>query len=175
MSKINSNHSGKLLNQGENRWAGGTDFPHLIKIRRARASDQTAIRSLIRTVGINPLGLDWRRFFLAIDRNDQVIGCGQIKVHKDGSRELASIAVQEDWRGLGIASQIIECLMQEQNENLWLMCRSEMVPFYERFGFKEVLRGQDLPPYFQRINKLWTILSKASGRRHLGSIMVWKN
>ncbi len=174
MNGVQSDHYGKLMNRDDDWQVGGGDAPPLFKIRRAKVIDQAAIRSLIRTVGINPLGLDWRRFFVAMDQNDEVIGCGQIKVHRDGSRELASIAVHENWRGLGIAARIIECLLQEGNGTLWLMCRSEMVPFYERFGFNEVIHESDLPPYFQRVTKLWGLLSKASGGKHLGSVMVWK-
>jgi len=107
------------------------------QIRHAKSGDQASIRSLIRKVGINPLGLDWRRFYVAVDQGDQIIGCGQIKFHKDGSRELASIAVDEKWRGRGIATSVIQQLLRE-GEGLWLVCRKGLVPFYERFGFKEV-------------------------------------
>ena len=67
-------------------------------LRLAAQSDFPAIRRLIHEVGINLLALDWRHFILAVDANDHMIGCGQVKHHKDGSLELASIAVQPEWR-----------------------------------------------------------------------------
>ena len=62
-------------------------------LQAATAEQETAVKSLIRAVHINPLGLDWRRFVVAVDEEGAVIGCGQVKPHGDGTRELASIAV----------------------------------------------------------------------------------
>jgi N-acetylglutamate synthase-like GNAT family acetyltransferase len=167
-----SKHCSNYLNQGHH-WKSGGDVPlGLFSIRHAKAADSADIRSLIRAVGINPLGLDWRRFILAVGPDNQMIGCGQIKVHKDGSRELASIAVRENWRGRGVASGIIDCLLQNETGNIWLMCRSEMVPFYARFGFDEVTQVEELPSYYRRIYKLWKLLSSISGGKHKGSILV---
>ena len=76
-------------------------------LRPATAAEFPAIRKLIWQVGINPIGLDWRRFVLAVDEEGRMLGCGQIKPHKGGIRELASIAVVPEARGLGIARAII--------------------------------------------------------------------
>jgi N-acetylglutamate synthase-like GNAT family acetyltransferase len=106
-----------------------------VSYRRATAKDQGPIRSLILSVGINPRGLDWRRFIVAVDERDKVVGCGQVKPHPDGSRELASIAVRQKLRKKGVASEVIRRLMDESGPPLWLMCRASLVGFYERFGF----------------------------------------
>jgi N-acetylglutamate synthase-like GNAT family acetyltransferase len=154
-------------------WELGGDIPMgCFSIRRANVVDSADIRSLIRAVGINPLGLDWRRFMIAVGPDDQLIGCGQIKVHKDGSRELASIAVRENWRRRGVASGIIDCLLQNEKGNIWLMCRSKMVPFYAKLGFEEVPQVEELPSFFRRIHKLWVFLCSISGGKHKGSMMV---
>jgi N-acetylglutamate synthase-like GNAT family acetyltransferase len=169
---MDSEHSSNDLNNGHH-WNSEGDVPlSLFNIRDAEAADSADIRSLVRAVGINPLGLDWRRFILAVGHDDQMIGCGQIKIHKDGSRELASIAVRENWRGRGVATGIIDSLLKNETRNIWLMCRSEMVPFYARFGFIEVTQVEGLPSYFRRIYKLWGLLSNISGGKHKGSILV---
>ena len=62
-------------------------------IRKATRGDAAFIRRLIWQVGINPLGLDWQRFVMAVHGHGVRIGCAQLKMHKDGSRELASVAV----------------------------------------------------------------------------------
>ncbi|MBM2843258.1 MAG: GCN5-related N-acetyltransferase, partial [Anaerolineales bacterium] len=98
-------------------------------LRPATAADAGAIRSLIFRVGINPRDLDWRRFLVAVDVQGKLIGCGQVKPHSDGSRELASIAVRPKWRGRGLASEIIRRLMAEGGPPLWLMCRSDLADF----------------------------------------------
>ena len=142
------------------------------QIRRATAVNQADIQLLIRRVRINPLGLDWRRFCLAVDHDGDVIGCGQIKLHKDGSRELASIAVLEAWRNKGVAANLITHLLREEDGPIWLMCRSDLVPFYMKFGFSEVLKVLDMPQNFRLVVRFWGLLSKVRGGKRVGSVML---
>jgi N-acetylglutamate synthase-like GNAT family acetyltransferase len=122
----------------------------MVTLRAATQEDSGAIRSLIYTVRINPFGLSWRRFLLAVDNQDQLIGCGQIKPHGDGSRELASIAVRPSYQGQGIGKLLIEQLIKSAPLPIYLTCRSELQPFYTQFGFAPLARDQ-MPPYFQRL------------------------
>jgi N-acetylglutamate synthase-like GNAT family acetyltransferase len=123
-------------------------MPHL---RQATQQNFPAIRKLIWKVGINPMGLDWRRFLVAVGQQGQLIGCGQIKPHKDGSRELASIAVEEAWRRRGVARLIIERLLEGETGTLYLTCRGSLGPFYEKFGFQIVENSEKLPGYFNTV------------------------
>lgn len=125
-------------------------------LRLARAQEDPAIRKLIHQVGINPLGLHWQRFVLAVDSEGAMIGCGQVKQHGDGSRELASIAVVEGWRQKGVARAIILHLIDSVQGRLYLTCRVGLGPFYQRFGFREAAM-HELSPYFRRLNKLVSI------------------
>ena len=122
-------------------------------IRPATRQDFAEIRALIHAVSINPTGLDWRRFLVAVSPDNTLLGCGQIKPHFDGSRELASIAVQEQMRGQGVARAVIlELLARESTRPLYLMCRARLEPLYRKFGFRAI--GLDaMPPYFQRISR----------------------
>ncbi len=121
-----------------------------VLIRPALRSDAAAIRRLIWKAGINPTGLDWRRFTVAVAPDGELLGCGQIKPHRDGSRELASIAVWPQWRGRGVARKIIERILAENPPPLYLTCRSSLQSFYEQFHFR-VLSIAEMPPYFHRI------------------------
>lgn len=143
-------------------------------LRPATRQDQGAIRGLIRAVHINPLAIRWQRFILAVDDRDALVGCGQIKSHADGSRELASIAVVEAWRGQGVASAVIRHLMAAAPSPLWLTCRPRLIPFYERFGFRTVEPGGPMPPYFRRILRLVRILVRARGLGEGPQVMVWQ-
>ncbi|MGW8251253.1 MAG: GNAT family N-acetyltransferase [Anaerolineales bacterium] len=125
----------------------------MLELRQATESDAADIRALIRQVGINPLDLDWRRFIVAVSPQGQLIGCGQVKPHRDGSYELASIAVNPGWRNQGVARATIERLISEQPDELYLTCRAELGPFYEKFGFRTVEAGE-MPPYFKRLSRL---------------------
>jgi N-acetylglutamate synthase-like GNAT family acetyltransferase len=122
-------------------------------IRPARQDEFSEIRRLIRQVGINPTGLDWRRFVVAVDAADQMIGCGQIKPHDGGILELASIAVKPNWRERGVARAIIEHLLDENQGTLYLTCRARLGPLYERFGFRS-LRKEEMPDHYRRLYRL---------------------
>jgi N-acetylglutamate synthase-like GNAT family acetyltransferase len=121
--------------------------------RPAEREDFTAIRDLIRAVQINPLGLDWRRFIIAVDSSGRLIACGQIKPHQDGSLELASIAVIRERRRQGIATKIIDSLIRSNPEPLYLTCRASLEKFYLRFGFS-TLELAAMPPYFRRVARM---------------------
>ena len=125
----------------------------MFSIRPAREEDNWPIRSLIYRSRLNPMGLDWRRFLVAVDENDHVIGCGQIKPHGDGTREVASIVVKPAYRGQGIGRAIIERLLAENQGVLYLTCRSTLGPFYTRFGFQPFQPG-NTTPYFRRLKRL---------------------
>jgi N-acetylglutamate synthase-like GNAT family acetyltransferase len=99
------------------------------------------------------MGLDWHRFVLAVTQNGEVIGCGQIKPHGDGTRELASIAVIPAWRERGVARSIIEHLVTLDSGPLYLTCRAHLGPLYEKYGFHS-LRMEEMPPYFRRVARL---------------------
>lgn len=143
-----------------------------LRLRAARKDDQATIRRLVKRARINPLGLDWRNFLLAIEEGGTIIGCGQIKRHRDGSRELASLVVREEWRGQGVASTIINTLLPTGEGPIWLMCRAELVSYYRRFGFREVGSSGSLPRYFRWVRRLMKLLACALPRRQRGAIMV---
>lgn len=99
------------------------------------------------------MGLNWRRFLLAISDNGELVGCAQIKPHSDGTFELASLAVRREWRGRGIARALIEKLLSNSPRPIYLTCRSGLGDFYGKFGFS-VPASRELPPYFRRLKSL---------------------
>ena len=140
---------------------GMADF----RLRPALESDAFRIRDLIHRVGINPMGLDWRRFVVVEMADGRFMGCGQLKPHGDGSLELASLAVEQEYRRQGIARALIGHFMAHSPRPLFLMCRPALVPFYEKFGFR-VLGTEGMPPYFRRIRRLvraLVFLSRSDG------------
>lgn len=125
----------------------------MIEIRPARDAEAVQIRNLIYRVGNNPMGLDWKRFVVAVNDQDEMVGCGQLKPHGGDVLELASIAVYPEHRGRGVARAIIEHLLKNSPRPLYLMCESSMGSLYEKFGFRPI-PYEEMPRYFQRISKL---------------------
>ncbi len=143
-------------------------------LRPAVQADQADIRSLVLAGKINPTGLDWPRFTVAESADGEVIGCAQLKPHKDGSVELASLAVREDCRGQRIARALIEHFQQSHADTLYLMCRSGLGELYQKFGFT-ALEPEQMPVYFRRISSLMSVvqLLRKSGEYLL--VMKWES
>lgn len=129
------------------------------ELRPARLEDAAAIRSLIYRAKINPMGLDWRRFTVAVLQTGELIACGQVKPHSDGTRELASVAVLPAWQGRGVGSAIVRHLIEQETGELYLTCRDHLEAYYRRFGFR-VLSGPEMPPYFHRVHRIASMLRR---------------
>ena len=75
-------------------------------IRPAIQVDQPTIVSLIRQAKINPRNLNWERFLVA-EENNQIVGIRQVKVHKQGTREVASGFVLPGYQHRGISALLM--------------------------------------------------------------------
>ena len=132
-------------------------------IRPARESEFYFIKDLIHLTGINPMGLDWKRFIVAVNDENQVLGIGQIKPHGQDVFELASIAVNPQYRSQGIARAIIEYLLKDSPRPLYLTCISTLEPLYQKFDFRTV-SYDEMPHYFQRISRLANVVFTFANR-----------
>ena len=120
-----------------------------LSLRPATINDQQKIIAIINKVRINPRNLNWERFIIAED-NGVMVGCGQIKPHGDGTKELASIAVEPEYQGKGVGTLIMNALLEREPGELYLTCLRHNVTYYEKFGFRE-LKFEEFPPYMKRM------------------------
>jgi len=139
-------------------------------IRPARESESGQIKELIHLTGINPMGLDWKRFIVAANDRDKMIGIGQLKPHGKEILELASLAVYPEYRGKGVARAIIKHLITIGPRPMYLMCESSLGALYEKFGFRS-MEHDEMPRYFQRISKLAGLAATLSRRDQFLLIM----
>lgn len=145
-----------------------------VRLIRATRADQSAIRALIAEGKINPFGVHWQNFVVALDGDERVVGCAQRKPHRGDVFELASVAVTAQMQGNGVARLLIE-RVQEMHEQLtptlplWLMCASDLESLYNKFGFMSVADRRQMVGYFGRIYRL----ANAFSRTPRLSIMVW--
>jgi N-acetylglutamate synthase-like GNAT family acetyltransferase len=142
----------------------------MTRIRPAYEAEASQIRDLIHQVGINPMGLDWKRFVVAVNDRDEMLGCGQIKPHGQEILELASLAVYPEHQGKGIGRAIIQHLLKDSPRPLYLMCESTLGSLYENFGFREI-SYEEMPRYFQRISKLAGLVTTLAQREERLLIM----
>jgi len=111
------------------------------------------------------MGLDWKRFIVAVNDQEEVIGCGQLKPHGKEILEMASIAVFPEYQGRGVGRAIIEHLLKDSPRPLYLTCVSTTGPLYEKFGFVS-LTNEEMPRYYQRLSKLAMALMSLANRNH---------
>jgi len=77
-------------------------------------------------------------FIVAKDGN-KLVGCARIKKFPDGCLELASLAVDSDYRRMGIGKVLVaKILEREPSRPIYLMCSIEKEPFYELNGFEKI-------------------------------------
>src|SRR5689334_16350169 len=108
-----------------------------ITLRAATAEDQPAIEALIRALHLYAGGLRWQQFVVAVeDGAPGIVAMGQIRPQPDGSFELGSIGTAPEYRGRGLAHQVIERLLAGYAGELHLMCLVPMGSFYAAFGFR---------------------------------------
>ena len=128
-------------------------------LRDARQADQATITEMVRAARLYPADLHWPNFIVAEDEG-RVVGIGQVKQHRDGSRELASVVVRRGSRGRGVGSALCQALAERESGPLYLMCRDQLEPFYARLDFRKVDQ-EALAPYFRRIFRLASVMSPA--------------
>jgi GNAT superfamily N-acetyltransferase len=145
-----------------------------LRIRPAKKEDQKFIREIIRRARLNPLGVHWQTFVIAQKPNGDFLGCAQIKDHRDGSSELASLYVDPAHRGRGIAAAIIRYFLSQAQSDLWLTCRSGLVLLYQSFGFVEIGDPSRMPAYFRRVWRLFNGLTRWSPQLERLAVLWWK-
>jgi N-acetylglutamate synthase-like GNAT family acetyltransferase len=145
----------------------------IFRLRPAAATDQQTIKQMVRSARLNPIGLNWQRFILAVTADDQIIGCVQLKPHRGGVLELASLVVIKGWRRKGVARLLIENLKETAEPPIWLMCMSRLKKFYEPFGFRQVRLGEPMPGYYRWMLRMTFIINRLGPPGQSLTIMVW--
>ena len=118
-----------------------------VTIRPAQQADQQTLVSYIQQAKINPRNLHWQNFLVA-EEMGKIIGIRQVKVHKGGTREVASGFVLPEYRRQGISAQLMNELLRRETGPLYTMVDQPWSPYYETFGFRQVGTGQ-LPADFR--------------------------
>ncbi len=123
----------------EVRFADGAPAGEL-HIRQACATDQDAIRAMVRSERLNPAKLYHENFYVA-EAGGSLVGAAQMRRHDDGGRELGSLVVQPDWRGQGIAGALIDALLSGLDRPAYMITDAKFAHHYLRWGFVVIAAG----------------------------------
>jgi N-acetylglutamate synthase-like GNAT family acetyltransferase len=139
-----------------------------VDIRPAREEDQAAITAMIRRARLNPADLQWPRFLVA-EQGGQIVGVAQVRVHPDGARELASLAVAPASRGNGVATRLVDALLRDQTTDVYTLIDRPFVDHFRRWGFERIDAAR-LPRsvrHVHRIGRIVTALASVLVRRRI--------
>src|SRR5690606_23445739 len=94
---------------------------------------------------------------------------------KEAARELASLVVSPSRRGQGLGTALVRHLQEQAGPPLWLMCRSRLVPFYERSAFREVQDRRKMPLIFAILQAGFDLGTLGRRRSDYLAIMLWQH
>jgi amino-acid N-acetyltransferase len=113
-----------------------------VMIRPATLADDTAIKEMVRAERLDPTSLKWENFLVAV-ADERIVGIGQLRQH-GGCQELGSLVTLPEYRGQGVASQLMAALEARASRPLYLFCPDYRESFYEQHGYVRVNR-RDMP------------------------------
>ena len=128
-----------------------------ITIRPAVEADQPTIVAFIHQAKINPRNLHWEHFLIA-EENGKIVGIRQVKIHKQGTREVASGFVLPEYRRQGISALLMNAILEREKGPIFLMCRDKRTYYYEPFGFRQ-LKVNELPADFRKEYRIGRIVT----------------
>lgn len=85
---------------------------------------------------ITSINSNWQRYWV-VEKDSQLIACALLNIYSSNS-ELAYLYVKPFWRRKKVASSLIQRLIKESQNPLYLACKPKMVKFYSKLGFFEV-------------------------------------
>ncbi|KAJ8605802.1 hypothetical protein CTAYLR_000538 [Chrysophaeum taylorii] len=106
-----------------------------LQIRSASPRDEFKIRLTLARELMNPLFFSPEHFLVADNGKKNIVGFAQLRPIDD-FEELASVYVDESFRGKGLGSDLVKTLLERATTDVYLLTLEKTTPFYERFGFE---------------------------------------
>lgn len=131
-------------------------------VRRARTTDVPAIQGLVEPLVQKRilLGKDLvvlyeavQEFRVAVDENDQPIGCGALHVMWQDLGEVRTLAVGDEWLRRGAGHAILDRIEVDAKELglSRLFCLTFETEFFERHGFTAIGDGVVAPDVYAQL------------------------
>lgn len=103
------------------------------------------------------------RVFLNIKDNRITSYC--VLSDQEEFQQVKDVFTFSSYRGKGYAKELLGNIIQQAKQPLYLICRSELEPFYESVGF---VRSVDMPDYmYQRIQRINALVDRFLKRVHI--------
>jgi amino-acid N-acetyltransferase len=138
------------------------------ELRSARPGDQGAITAIVRQARLNPFRLNWSRFVVA-ERDREIVGVIQVREHRDGTLELASLVVHPACRGHGVSTRLIDTALAGVHAEVFTVLDDRYTARFRRWGFLPVEPGRLPRPVWwtYRIGRVVTAGAALLGGRRI--------
>ncbi|MGP8305312.1 GNAT family N-acetyltransferase [Vibrio sp. YIC-376] len=107
-------------------------------------------------------GLDECSVHALVTENDASVATARLTIKEDGSSVMARVAVTEPYRGLGIASKVVQSLMEYARNDgvsfIEIHAHGYLRSYYEKFGF-EFIREVEIVGEHQLIEMHYNIVN----------------
>ena len=143
-----------------------TQYPRVIvefTIRRARTADVRSIRRLVgmqsgqgrRLLAKSTVTLyeDVQEFWVAVDAEDRLVGCGALHIMWEDLAEVRTVTVDPASRGHGVGHHIVGRLLETARELgvRRVFCLTFEVEFFARHGFQPILGTPVSPEVYEEL------------------------
>jgi len=120
-----------------------------ISYSQAAPEDEAAILDLLKELEGDRSKFDIARFYVA-KIGDILVGCVRTKMFDGGCSELASLAVNQNYRGKGIGSGLVATLLsKEVARPIFILTELNKESFYNKFYFN-IIAPSELPDEFRK-------------------------
>jgi N-acetylglutamate synthase-like GNAT family acetyltransferase len=96
---------------------------------------------MVRRARLNPAGLQWEQFVVG-ERDGRAVGVAQVRRYSDGTKELASLVVEPGARGHGVATQMVDTLLDGETAAVYALIDRRFAHHFARWGFRQVGPGE---------------------------------
>ena len=101
-----------------------------------------ALEILRNTPTLDPLAVLFNSKVLFIKKGDKIVSFVAVKKYFK-TYEIGTVYTNPESRGKGYASFLINHILKKQNQ-VFLLCKKQMIPFYEKLGFYECLKSDTI-------------------------------
>ena len=123
-----------------------------VSVRGAHGGDFSAVSGLLASAGLPTAGVEeWLPHFLVAEDRGEIVGAAGLELY-GASALLRSVAVRPDWRGSGLARQLVDQLLaaaQDRGTHDVYLLTTTAEHYFPRLGFACITRAQ-VPPAVQR-------------------------
>ncbi|WMN86163.1 GNAT family N-acetyltransferase [Vibrio parahaemolyticus] len=109
-------------------------------------------------------GLDEGSVHALVEDKNTLVATARLSIKEDGSSVMARVAVTEPYRGMGIASKVVQALMDyarnDEVSSIEIHAHGYLRNYYEKFGF-EFIREVEIVGEHQLIEMQYHIKTEA--------------